>query len=147
MLDVAYKYDSISQTNLDLLDQIANHITFLKLADCDLTDKLIKEMPVFQHLTRVDMSNNQISAEVVSFLSKQVNLETVNLHGTDLTYSVIESLLNQTKVTKVYIWDTKVSEEEIALLSNNYPNVEIVSGFEFEEFVPPISVFGEEETE
>lgn len=147
LLDVAYKYDSISQTNLNLLNQIASHITFLKLADCNLTDELMKEMPVFQHLTRVNLSNNQISAEAIPFLSGQLNLKTVNLHGTDITSSAIESLLNQTKVTKVYIWDTKVTEEEIALLSNNYPAVEIVSGFNFEEFAPAISVFGEAESE
>jgi uncharacterized membrane protein len=147
LLDVAYNNDSINQTNIDLLNQLATHVTFLKMADCNLTNNLIKEMPVFQHLTRIDLSNNQIFDELIPFLSKQPNLETVNLHDTDLNYSALQSLLDQTNVKKVYIWNTKMSDEEIALISNNYPTVEIVSGFEFEEFVPANSVFGEKETE
>ena len=44
LLDVVFKGDSIGKDQIRLLNQVSNQITFLKIADCKLSDDLIEEI-------------------------------------------------------------------------------------------------------
>ena len=48
---------------------------------------------------------------------------------------------------RVYVWNTKVSAEEISSLAQKFSNVELISEFKFDEVVKAKSVFEQMETE
>jgi uncharacterized membrane protein len=147
LLDLVYNGDSIGKDQVQLLNQVADQITFLKLANCKLSDNLMEEMPDFPHLTRIDLSKNQLSGKMIPYLIKHPNLESVNLNETLVSHKSLQDLLAQSNLLRVYIWKTPVSPEEISNLAQTYEDVELISEFRFQEVVKARSVFSEEGTQ
>ncbi len=145
LLDVEYKGDSIDTGQIHILNKVSNYITFLKLADCRLSDDLIEEINNIQHLTRIDLSKNQLSGKVTSFLIKQPQLESANLNHTEITQASLQQLLAEAALQRVYVWNTQLIQEEIQNMVRAYPNVEIISQFQFEKVTEAKSVFAQEE--
>jgi len=127
-----------------MLNQVSNQITFLKIADCNLSDDLVEQMTNIQHLTRIDLSKNQLTAKVIDFLIKHPHLESANLNNTDITKEPLQQLLSQPGLKRVYVLNTKLSAEEIGDLQKTYTEVEIISQFQFEKVTEAKSVFAQE---
>ncbi len=144
LLDLEYKDDSISGAQIDMLNQVAEHITFLKIAGCNLSDDLVEQMDHIEHLSRIDLSNNQLTAGVIDFLIKHPHLEAANLNNTEITREPLQQLLSRSGLKRVYILNTKVPAEEIEGLRKTYPEVEIISAFRFKEITEAKSVFDQE---
>ena len=144
LLDVEYKGDSMGENQIDMLNQVSNQITFLKIADCNLSDDLVAQMTNIQHLTRIDLSKNQLTAKVIDFLIKHPHLESANLNNTDITKEPLLKLLSQPGLKRVYVLNTKLSAEEIGDLQKTYAEVEIISQFQFEKVTEAKSVFAQE---
>jgi len=145
LLDVEYKGDSIGKNQIDMLNQVSKQTTFLKITDCNLSDDLIAQMEEIQHLSRIDLSKNKLTAKVIDFLIKHPNLESANLNNTDIDGESLQQLLAGTALQRVYVLNTKVTTEEIEGLQKTYSEVEIISKFQFEKVIEAKSVFAQEE--
>ncbi|MGB5317926.1 c-type cytochrome domain-containing protein [Eudoraea sp.] len=144
LLDVEFKGSTIGENEIKLLNKVANQITFLKIVSCKLTDDLVKTMPIMEHLTKIDLSQNPINKEVAPYLAKHTHLETANLNETNITLETTQTLLSQATLTKIYLWNTNLSSTKVSNLIQTYPEVEIISQFQFEEVVDAKSVFNKE---
>jgi hypothetical protein len=116
----------------------------LKIADCILSDDLVDQIEEIQHLSRIDLSKNQLSAKVIDFLIKHPHLESANLNHTNITREPLQQLLSQPGLKRVYVLNTKVSPEEIEDLQKIFSEVEIISQFQFEKVIEAKSVFAQE---
>jgi len=96
------------------------------------------------HLTRVDLSKNKLNSKLISFLIKHQHLESANLNTTNLTIESLKNLLEQSNLKRVYILDTKVTEEDLFSLKETYADIDLISGFKFKAVVEPKSVFNQE---
>jgi len=147
LLDVSFKSDSIGIEQIQNLNRVADHITFLTLSDCKLSEELMETLAEMPHLNRIDFSKNHLNSKLIPFLIKHKHLESVNLIGTELTNESLQSLLEQSGLSCVYVLDTKVTEEELLNLRRTYENTEIISEFKFEEVDEPKSFFYKENDE
>lgn len=145
LLDLAFKGDSISKEQIELLNKISNQITFLKLSNCNLSDNLIKDINEMKYLTRIDVSKNQLSSSMVPLLIKSEHLESANLNETKIDNESLRNLLAKFNKLRVYVLNTKVTPEEISNLSQNYPDAGLISAFKFKEVIEAKSVFAQEE--
>jgi len=145
LLDVAFKNDSISNEQIELLNKVSDHVTILKLADCNLKDEAIKDLVPMKHLTRIDLSKNNLAEGVLTFLTKHEHLESVNLNETNVTRELLDNLLSTFNDLRVYVHNTKITPQEFANLMQTYAKAEIVSEFTFEKVEPSKSVFRQEE--
>ena len=144
LLDIEYKGDSIGEDQIHMLNQVSKQVTFLKISDCNLSDVLIEQIDNIQHLTRIDLSNNQLGASAIDFLIKQPHLESANLNNTNITKEPLQQLLSQPGLKRVYVMNTKVTAEEIEDLRKTYEAIEIISQFQFEKVAEAKSVFAQE---
>lgn len=144
LLDVAFKNDSINMEQIELLNNVADHVTVLKLSDCNLTDELVKGISSIKHLTRIDMSNNKLSDNVVQFLIKNEHLESANLNETDINDESLKNLLTTFNGLRVYVRNTKITPKELESFTQTYANAQIISEFKFEKVDEAKSVFRQE---
>lgn len=148
LLDVEFKGDSITKEQIRVLNKVSNQITFLKLSSSKLSTDLIKEMNEFPHLTRVDLSKNSLdSTTTTSFLLEHPHLESINLNNNDIDKAALEQILELDNLLRVYIWNTRITEEEKSSLSENYSNVDIISEFKFDKVTKAKSVFEQQNEE
>ena len=141
LLDVEYKGDSIGEPEIQLLNQVSNNITFLKVSGCKLSDEVFQKLRSIPHLTRADLSKNPLTGNIVAYLTEQLHLDAVNLNGTEMDGETLRSLLSASALSRVYVRNTKVSEQEISSLSQNFADKEIIAGFKFEKVTEAKSVF------
>jgi uncharacterized membrane protein len=144
LLDVSFASDSIGIENIEALNQVTGYVTFLKISNCELSDELIGKMNDLQHLTRVDLSKNQLGEASVSFLLEQPNLEIVNLNETRVDQALLQQLLKHERLRRVYVSNTNIGSDEMQSLRQNHQQVEIVSDFSFKEVKEAKSVFAQE---
>lgn len=144
LLDVAFKNDSINKKQIELLNKVADHVTVLKLSDCNLTDELVKDISSIKHLTRIDLSKNKLSDNVVQFLIKNEHLESANLNETDINDESLKNLLTTFNGLRVYVRNTKTTPKELENLTQTYTNAQIISEFKFEKVDEAKSVFRQE---
>ena len=144
LLDVEFKEDTIVKDQIDMLNQVSKQITFLKISDCKLSDDLVGQIDEIQHLSRIDLSKNQLSTKVIDFLIKHPHLESANLNHTNITREPLQQLLSLSGLKRVYVLNTKVSPEEIEDLQKTFSDVDIISQFQFEKVIEAKSVFVQE---
>ncbi|MCX2718468.1 c-type cytochrome domain-containing protein [Lentiprolixibacter aurantiacus] len=147
LLDVEYGGDSIGEREIQLLNQVSKNITFLKLSGCKLSDEMLEGLSPIPHLTRADLSKNPLTGHSAAYLMEQLHLEAVNLNDTEIDAEALGKLLSESGIARVYIRNTKVSEDEISSLSQNYADKEIIAGFTFEKVPEAKSVFEQSQEE
>ena len=145
LLDVTFINDTINAAQIELLNKVSDHVTVLKLVDCNLTDELVNGLLPMEHLTRLDVSNNSLSDTMVLFLTKNEHLESVNLSNTNITSEGLRTLLSSIGKLRTYVRNTKITTEDLSNLEQTYPNAKIISEFAFEKVEPAKSVFMQEE--
>lgn len=144
LLDLEFKGDSISKAQLESLNKVADHITFLDLSDCVLSEDMMQTITEMPHVTRINLSKNKLNSKIVPFLSKHKHLESANLNSTDLDSVSLKNLLQETSLKRVYVLDTKVTKEELLGLRETNVEIELISGFIFKDVVEAKSVFAQE---
>ena len=145
LLDVKFKGDSISKEQIQSLNKVTDHITFLNLSDGVLSESLMETLAEMPHLYSVNLSKNKLNSNMIAFLIKHKNMESANLNTTDLSSESLKNLLEQSNLKRVYVLDTKVTEEALLNLKETFPNTDLVSSFKFKPIVEAKSVFYQEE--
>ena len=65
----------------------------------------------------------------------------------DIDKAALEQILELDNLLRVYIWNTRITEEEKSSLSENYSNVDIISEFKFDKVTKAKSVFEQQNEE
>ena len=144
LLDVHFKGDSISKEQIQSLNRVADHITFLNLSNCVLSEDLMQTISEMPNLTRINLSKNKLNSKMIPFLSKHKYLESANLNSTELTNTSLKNLLDQSNLKRVYILETKVTEDELLNLKETYAETDLISSFKFKVVAEAKSVFFKE---
>lgn len=144
LLDVVFKGDTIRKAQIDNLNKVADHITFLNLSNGALSEDLMENLAQMPHLTKANLSKNMLNSNMIHFLSKHQHLESANLNTTDLTGTSLKKLLEQSNLKRIYVLDTKVTEDELISLKETYANTELISSFKFQPVAEAKSVFAKE---
>lgn len=147
LLDVSFKGDSITKEQVESLNRVANHITFLNLSNSGLSEDLIETFNEMPHLNKVNLSKNKLNEKMISFLKKHKNIESVNINSTNLTSESLRNLQELISLKRVYVLNTKITEDELKTLKQTIENTDIISGFKFERVIEAKSVFYEAKPE
>jgi Leucine-rich repeat (LRR) protein len=141
LLDVGMLHDTIHTNHIDLINEVAGHITFLNLSDVQLDDELLAQLKGMEHLTRLNLSNNDISESVFSFVKNSKHLESINLNDTNINLEQLIKILQEINLQSLYVMNSGISEEELSKLREQFTAVEIISKFKFKEVEKAKSVF------
>ena len=135
LLDVSFRKDTITQASLLGLADAQEHITFLDLSNAQLSDDLVASLPYFKHLTRIILNENPISDSVYHYLNQHKHLESISLHTTNITNAGLRKIAEHTTAKRIYVWNTSCTDQFIEEISKQFDQLEIVNGFTFEKIV------------
>tara|TARA_A100001015_G_scaffold71405_2_gene79107 strand:- start:1975 stop:3327 length:1353 start_codon:yes stop_codon:yes gene_type:complete len=128
LLDLKFTAKKISVNDLKSLDQIGEHIAWLNLSDCQLTDDMLSHFSKFTNLTRLRIQKNRLTDKGIKFLNDLENINELNLYGTRITDASLEVFSQMKGLKKIFLWNTRVSANGIKSFKSLNPAIEIITG-------------------
>lgn len=99
-----------------LLD-VKEHVTWLNLAGCSLTDEHMEIIGQLTNLTKLNLSRNpQITGQGTSNLQNLEQLEYLNLYATGADDQTLDQIKSLPRLRSVFLWQSKVTPEKAAEL-------------------------------
>ncbi len=128
LLDVSYSGKDLTKAQLQKLEEVKEHITWLSLAETNVEDAWLSIVSNFPNLTRLELEKTTISDNGVVFLPKLKHLEALNLYGTNVTDACMGHIEQISGLKRVYLWETGVSQHTVESLRKNNNELEIILG-------------------
>ncbi len=128
LLDVSYSGKDLTKAQLQKLEEVKKHITWLSLAETNVEDDWLSIVSNFPNLTRLELEKTAISDNGVAFLPKLKHLEALNLYGTNVTDACMGDIEKISSLKRVYLWGTGVSQHIAESLLKNNNELEIILG-------------------
>ena len=124
-LNVGLTNSKPSDSLLMALAAVRNHVVWLK-ADCaGWTPAQIKSIARFPNLTKLWLNHSGIGDACLAIIDRGPALQYVNLTGTSVSYTGVLKLLSTRPVNALYLFQTRVTPDEIAELKKRFPLVGI----------------------
>lgn len=120
--------DSITNTDISLLQSIKKQVIWLNLSGKQISDNLLAPVAQLSNLTRLQLDNTLVTDKGIASLRSLANLQYLNLVGTKVTSNGIMQLKGLPKLQAVYIYKTFITASEWPILKSNFPNVTLDTG-------------------
>jgi len=128
LLDVKFIGNKLSLKQLKSLEPAAAHITWLSLAETNVTDEWLSTLSSFENLTRLQLEKTDISDKGVAAISNLKHLIALNLYGTKVTDACLEDVQKMEGLQRIYLWGTKVNATAAKSLEENKEGLEVIRG-------------------
>ena len=126
-LEVRYKFKKAADAGeiAEDLQPVAHHIVWF-----DLSGTAIEEADFsrFENLTRLNLSQTNISDSALKSISGLRNLEYLNLHSTQISSEGLHQLGSLPDLINIYLWNTGILPEDVQWLKQRLPEAEIFLG-------------------
>lgn len=129
-LDLKFTKKKIEISDLLKIQSIKNNITWLNLADCMLNDNHLSYISNFPNLTRLKIQKNPlVTNKGIEALQKLEHLTELNLYGTRVSNNTLITLGQMKSLKKLFVWNTRITDKDIADFKALHPDVEVIAGF------------------
>ncbi|MFP6596550.1 MAG: c-type cytochrome domain-containing protein [Candidatus Hydrogenedentota bacterium] len=125
----------IEDADLELLAPLSKHVTFLGLANTNVTNAGLANLTTLPKLTQLHLGNTQIGDEGIQHISDLKNLETLNLFNTKVTDAGLDWLTNLGNLRRLYAWQSQITLGGANALIESIPGLKVDLGFELSESV------------
>lgn len=119
-------YSKIGDEQVKELYAIAPNIAELNLARTKITDESMKVIGSLAHLNRLNLNNTAVTDSGLAHLSALNELDWLNLYGTGIGDGALPHIAKLRKLKSIYLWNSKVTEEGIAKLSQTLSSAKVV---------------------
>lgn len=120
--------DHLTSEKVEALLKIKDQITWLDLGHSGVQDEWTKIIGQFTNLTRLSLDNNTITDDGLVALMNLTHLETLNLHATQVSDIGLKQLAQQNSLRRVYVWQTKVTQQTVNAIRHVNPKLQIEMG-------------------
>ncbi|KAA6441321.1 cytochrome C [Dyadobacter flavalbus] len=125
-----YNRATYTSRQLNDLESIRKQVISLNLNKLPVKDADLEIIGKFENLQRLNLNFTEISAGGLKALTGLKNLSSLAISGTKIKYGELSALLPAFKNLKtVSVWNTPLSEPEIAQLQKANGNLAIIGGF------------------
>lgn len=128
LLDVKFSGEDLTPEKLKGLEPAANHITWLSLAQTNITDEGLAIIGKFKNLTRLQLEKTEITDAGISNLTTLEHLEALNLYRTNVTNACLSSIQQMRSLKRLYLWQTKVTATDAKVLEESNKDLNVVVG-------------------
>jgi uncharacterized membrane protein len=112
---------------LDELQEIKDQIVILNLSKIPVEDEELKIVGSFQNLEKLNINFSDVKSSGLSQLKNLRNLQSLSISGTDVDAKSLESILANSALKEVFIWNTKITEEERVQLTIQFPHIAFIT--------------------
>lgn len=126
MIALSFKGKLIEEGQLKALELAKDQITWLNLSNCNLTDDILRYLEQLTNLTRLNVHSNPLTDKGVNSLANFKHLSSLNVYNTEMTNVGVAQLAKLPSLKKLYIWKTELTPEEIIALKNDHSHIEII---------------------
>lgn len=117
-----------SAADIEKLLSAKEQVTWLNLANQNITDGMLASVAKLPNLTRLQIQQNPITDAGIATLESLQNLETLNLYGTQVTDAALASIEKLPNLKKLFLWQTQVTPEGVEGLKAKLPKLIVVMG-------------------
>ena len=119
----------LNDEDLPAIEVLAQKIVWLDLSKGNLTDLSVSRLSKITNLRNLYLEDNKgITSRGVSGLSGLSKLKCLNLVGTSLDDSVVDTLSGMTSLKEVYLWRSGLSAEALQKLRDARPDMLVQAG-------------------
>ncbi len=119
----------VNDEDLLALEVMAPKLVWLDLSKGNLTDVALPRLSTLSNLRRLYLEDNQgVTSRGVSNLSALGKLQCLNLVGTSLDDSVVDTLSGMSSLREVYLWRSGVSPDAVQRLRAARPDMLVQAG-------------------
>ncbi len=115
---------------LENLKQISDQLVSLNLNKMAVSDEQIPLISEFKNLEKLNLNNSEITGKNLGLLSKCKNLNSISLSGCKLTNEAFKQLAQLKNIKELYLWNTGISEKDIASFKSTNKEVSVFTGFD-----------------
>lgn len=124
-----YLREKFEPAMLKECNSISKQIVEVNLSTMPATDEAIAILSSFENLEKVNLNATSITGKTLGQLKSNKKLEEVSLANTAVDLNAVKSLAQLPGLKKVFLWNSKVKEAEIAALKKEFPKINWDMGF------------------
>jgi len=128
-LDInAVSLSSLSNQQLNVLQEIDDNIAWLNLANTQITDQAFKFISQCKNVLKLNLANTNTSNIAVNDLKKMTKLQYLNIIGTRIDDTGLMQLCELGSLKNIYCWNSKVTPNGVENCKKKYPKVKFDNG-------------------
>ena len=128
-LDInAVSLSSLSNQQLNVLQEIDDNIAWLNLANTQITDQAFKFISQCKNVLKLNLANTSTSNIGVNNLKRMTKLQYLNIIGTRIDDTGLMQLCKMGSLKNIYCWRSKVTPIGVENCKKKYPKVKIDNG-------------------
>ncbi len=133
LVNLANRKD-LSKKLFDQLDEIAENVIELNLAQSNFSDTLAGFLKGYMNLHKIQLQNTQITDQAISNLAALEYLQSLNLYGTRITDQSVGALEKIETLKNIYLWQSDVTDKGVDKLMKSIPQLNAQYKFDNEVF-------------
>ncbi|WP_031528432.1 c-type cytochrome domain-containing protein [Dyadobacter crusticola] len=125
----AVNLPAFSDKQMELLQPVAQQITWLKLGGTQITDAALQQIAKFPNLSKLHLEHTSVTDKGIAALKPLSYLEYVNIVDTKVGDEGLKMIAGMKSVKSVYVWQSAVTDSAVSQASRQNPNIMVVNGF------------------
>ncbi len=117
-----YLKEKFSIAMLEECKSISTQVVEINLSNMPVDDKVFALLSKFEHLEKLNLNGSSITGKNLNELVKNKNLQQLSLASTAVDVKVLDGLAKSV-VRTVYLWNTKITEQDLANLKKKMPSI------------------------
>ena len=117
-IEAKFLGEDIQTKHLNALLKIKNQLIKLDLSNTNLNDRQISKIKKLEKLTYLKINNTEITDK--GLLSINKSIKSLNLNNTLVSYNGLNSFLVSSEVKNLYLWNTKISNDQESILKDRF---------------------------
>ncbi|MFY0652853.1 MAG: chitobiase/beta-hexosaminidase C-terminal domain-containing protein [Cyclobacteriaceae bacterium] len=130
-IDVAiFGRKAFTMEYIEDLVKIKEQLSSLNLSYLPIEDDIFEKVSQFSNLEKLILNFTNINGDGIEALNSCENLKYLSLSGTGITTDAVKTALDKLKLEELYVWGTSMKNDELNDLTEAYPAVSIVTGYD-----------------
>ena len=117
-----YLKEKFSINMLEECKSISTQVVEINLSNMPVDDKLFPLLSQFENLEKLNLNGTSITGKNLDELVKNKNLQQLSLASTVVNLSSLDGLA-KSAIKHVYLWNTKVTEQDLVSLKKKMPSI------------------------
>ena len=119
--------ESFEVRALEELKEIREQLVVLNLSKMPVTDNDLSIIGSFKNLERLNLNYSKIKGPGLSSFQSLNNLTSLSMAGTEIDLQSLKLVLELPALKELFIWNTRITEDERSALVAQYPRISIVT--------------------